>query len=110
MKYSTANDYDPGGDMPADGDPLAQYLTYMGVWGSPFGAVVPLPKRSVNPRARGLDGQHGLFLGRHNVGRYSATGAAHSPLDRFAIVVQDHFIVLESANLRRIFRLPRAVG
>jgi hypothetical protein len=29
MEYSTANDYDPGGDMPADGDPLIQYLTYM---------------------------------------------------------------------------------
>ena len=52
MKYSTVNDYDPGGDMPADGDTLAQYLTYMGVWGSPFGTVVPLPKKSVNPRAR----------------------------------------------------------
>ena len=52
MKYSTVNDSDPGGDMPADGDTLAQYLIYMGVWGSPFGMVVPLPKRSVNPRAR----------------------------------------------------------
>jgi len=52
MKYSTVNDYDPGGDMPADGDTLAQYLTYMGVWVGPFGVVVPLPKRSVNPRAR----------------------------------------------------------
>ena len=31
MKYSTANDYDPGGDMSADADPLTQYLTYMGV-------------------------------------------------------------------------------
>ena len=53
MKYSTANDYDPDGDIPADADTLAQYLTYMGIWGSPFGVVVPLPKRSgVNPRAR----------------------------------------------------------
>jgi len=31
MEYSIDNDYDPGDDMPADADPLTQYLTYMGV-------------------------------------------------------------------------------
>ena len=38
-------------------------------------------------------------------------GHTHSPttqLDRPTLVVQHHFIVLESANLRRTFRIPRA--
>ena len=53
MKYSTANDYDPEGDKPADAIPLAQYLTYMGVWVGPFGTVVPFPKERESPRVVG---------------------------------------------------------
>jgi hypothetical protein len=36
------------------------------------------------------------------------THSSPTQLDRSAIVVQHHFIVLESTNLRRTFRIPRA--
>jgi hypothetical protein len=78
--------------------------------GGPRLAQKPKPRRLITkiPFANRLQGYR---IPEIDVERF--VGDAHRPttqLNRSAILVQQHFILVKPSRLRRTFRLPRAVG